>query len=77
MSKLIYIVGRCLLGELIKERKMTQTELANLLGVTPQQINKYVHNTQKMSLQVAINIGHILKCDIEDLYEIHPVGKRE
>lgn len=56
---------------------MTQTELANLLGVTPQQINKYVHNTQKMSLQVAINIGHILKCDIEDLYEIHPVGKRE
>lgn len=39
------------------------------LGVTVQQINKYVRNKQKMSLEVAGNIASILGCNIEDLYE--------
>lgn len=48
---------------------MSQTELAELLDVRVQQINKYALNKQKMSLQVAKNISSILNCDIDDLYE--------
>lgn len=48
---------------------MDQRELADLLNVTGQQINKYVLDKQKMSIQVAKNISTILNCSIEDLYE--------
>lgn len=48
---------------------MTQSELADRLGITGQQINKYVNNRQKMSIEVAYNVSVILKCNIEDLYE--------
>lgn len=77
MSKLAYRVGRCLLLPILHERNMTQLELANKLGVTKQQINKYVHNTQKMSLEVAGNIAFILNCHAEDLYEWVKAGSNE
>lgn len=48
---------------------MDQSELADLLNVKVQQVNKYVLNKQKMSIQVAKNISTILNCTIEDLYE--------
>ncbi|WP_231314323.1 helix-turn-helix transcriptional regulator [Neobacillus sedimentimangrovi] len=72
-----YIVGRCLLPDLLKKARMSQVELAAKLGVTVQQINKYVINKQKMSLQVAKNIAAILNCNIEDLYEWIEVGNNE
>lgn len=56
---------------------MSQQDLANRLGVRIQQINKYVWNKQKMSIQVAKNIAVILKCSIEDLYEWEEVGDDE
>ncbi|MBT2599121.1 MULTISPECIES: helix-turn-helix transcriptional regulator [unclassified Oceanobacillus] len=62
-------VGRCLLDRHLKENYMTQLELADKLGVSKQQINKYVLNKQKMSLEVAGNIAYILNCHVEDLYE--------
>lgn len=63
-----YRIGRCLLRSCLEERNMTQQELANRLGVTVQQINKYVLNRQKMSLETAYSIARILDCHIEDLY---------
>lgn len=48
---------------------MTQQDLANHLGITRQQINKYISNRQRMSLEVAYNIAAALDCAIEDLYE--------
>lgn len=48
---------------------MTQSELADRLGVTVQQINKYVQNKQKMSLETAKTISKIVGCSIDDLYE--------
>jgi len=71
------IVGRCLLRELLHRADMDQVDLANKMNVTPQQINKYVKNTQGMSLEVARNISLILKCNIEDLYEWIEVGDNE
>lgn len=48
---------------------MTQLELADLLGVTEQQINKYVNDRQKMSLKTSYNVAKTLNCHIENLYE--------
>lgn len=78
---LAYKVKRCLLRELLRKSDMEQRELADLLNVTVQQINKYVLDKQKMSIQVAKNIAFILNCTIDDLYEWEwvdlEVGKNE
>lgn len=66
---LAYKVERCLLSEILHKKDMSQTDLANLMGVKLPQINKYVLDKQNMSLEVAKNISHILGCQIEDLYE--------
>ncbi len=64
-----YKVGRCLLREILHDMDMTQSELAARLNVTEQQINKYVNDRQRMSIEVAKNISHICNCQIEELYE--------
>lgn len=64
-----YKVGKSRLRKLLKEKGMEQTALAKALYVTPQQINKYVLNKQKMSLEVAKNVSVILGCTIDELYE--------
>lgn len=57
---------------------MSQRDLAIKLGVTVQQINKYVTDRQRMSIEVAKNISAILNCQIEDLYEwIKEAGDNE
>jgi len=66
---LAYKVGRCLLREILHDMDITQSELAGRLNVTEQQINKYVNDRQRMSLEVAKNISYICNCRIEDLYE--------
>lgn len=75
------MVKRCLLRELLRKADMDQRELADSLNVTVQQINKYVLDKQKMSIQVAKNISSILNCTIDDLYEWEwidlEVGKNE
>lgn len=64
-----YKVGRCLLKDLLTQNKMSQSDLASLMDVTVQQINKYVLGGQKMHIETAKNISAILKCSMEDLYE--------
>lgn len=64
-----YEIGDSLLRHRLQDKGMTQEELAYRLGITKQQINKYVCNQRKMSLQVAKNIASVLNCCIEDLYE--------
>lgn len=56
---------------------MTQTELAIELGVTKQQINKYVRNVQVMSYEVAYNISNILNCEMSELYDWNEAGNNE
>lgn len=72
-----YKVGRCLLRQRLREADMTQVELAEELNVTVQQINKYVLDKRKMSLQTAANVAFVLGCNIEDLYEWVEVGENE
>ncbi len=56
---------------------MTQLELAELMYVSEQQINKYVNDRQGMTYQVAGNIASVLNCRMEDLYEWYEVGSNE
>lgn len=72
-----YKVGRCLLHDLLKQKDMTQLELAERMGVKVQQVNKYYRDRQKMSLQVAKTIATILGCRIDDLYEWVEAGDEE
>ena len=72
-----YTVGRCLLRERLDESSMDQVTLASKLNVKKQQVNKYVTNKQRMSLETAKNVASILHCKIEDLYEWIEVGNNE
>lgn len=70
-----YVVGECRLRLLLKQHNMSQTELASRLGITRQQINKYVKGAAVMSYQVAYNVSVILDCSMSDLYEWEFKGK--
>lgn len=76
VSVLAYRVGRCLLQEKLDNAKLTQSDLANMLEVPRQQVNRYVHDRQRMSIELARNIASILNCQIEDLYEWTEVGRK-
>lgn len=71
------MVGKCLLSDILLRKDMTQQELANRLGVTKQQVNNYVKNRKIMSLPIAVNVSHILKCNILELYEWTEVEVRK
>lgn len=66
----MFEVGKCRLRILLKERKISQNELASKVGMSKQQINDYISgHTASMSLKTAKNIAHALGCHIEELYE--------
>ena len=67
MSKVDY--GRCLLGSILQEKRMSQVELAALTSITPIEISYYIHNQRRMSLKTAKTISDALNVTIEDLYE--------
>ncbi|WP_411236505.1 helix-turn-helix transcriptional regulator [Bacillus infantis] len=67
-------VGRCLLRDIIKTRGMTIQQLANRLGVSRQQVSKYVNDKKKMSFETALNVAAVLDVSVMELYEIIEVG---
>jgi len=70
----MYRVGKCLLLDLLKARGLSQTDLAVKLGVSKQRINALAHNRRTMSLETAVNVAEVLKCDVKDLYELIEVS---
>lgn len=65
----MYKVGNCLLLDLLKQRGVSQSDLAIHLGVSRQRVNAIVHNREKMSLEIAYTITKLLHCDLDDLYK--------
>lgn len=65
-------VGRCLLHDLLTERHMTITELANNINMPKQQLSDYANDRFKMSILNAKRIAIALNCHIDDLYEWLP-----
>lgn len=75
-----YRIGKCLLSLRLRQAGKTQVQLADRLGVSKQQVNKWATNRQKMSLETAKRIATFLSLDsIDELYEWIPRcnGKRK
>lgn len=73
-----YQIGKCLLSEWLRHVGMTQSELAERLGVTRQQVNKWATNRQGMSIETAKNIATILGLEtLEDLFQWIPTRTRK
>jgi DNA-binding XRE family transcriptional regulator len=65
-----YQMGKCRLSYWLQERNMSPSELADALGIDRQQVNKWLKETQGMSMTSAKNVAHVLRLrNIEDLYE--------
>lgn len=62
-------VGKCRLRYHLARKRISQQELADLVGVTKQTISRYVNNAQIMSYETAFNIANVLDCEMEELYE--------
>ena len=56
-------------GETIKNIRqslgITQSELAEKLNITPQQVSKYENGEDKVSICILCNIADIFQCDID------------
>lgn len=66
----MYQVERCLLLDLLRKRGMTQTDLADLLGIPKQRINEYVNDRHVMPYNIAYSISKTIHCDMADLYKM-------
>lgn len=70
---MVYQIGRCLLSERLRQVGMTQSQLADRLKVTRQQVNKWATDRQGMSMETAKNISFVLELDrMDDLFEWIP-----
>lgn len=61
--------GVCQLKTLLKDRRMTQTDLEKLSGVSQRMISHYANNKERMNVDAAKAISDALDCRIEDLYK--------
>jgi len=52
-----------------KELGISQTNLANAIGITFQQVQKYEHGTNRISFSRLVEISTALKCSIADLID--------
>lgn len=63
------VIGKCLLGDILYKKDMTQIDLEIITGISKTQINEFINNRRVMSLNNAKIISDALNCLIEDLYE--------
>jgi len=55
--------------ELRKERRITQTELANAIGLTFQQVQKYEKARNRISASKLVHIANIFDVDVATLFK--------
>ena len=60
------------LGEILKDRKMTQNDLAELTGISQAVISRFDKNRQHVDLQVVL-IAKALGVNMEDLFHIEEI----
>lgn len=62
-------VGHCLLKSILKQKKISQQELALATGINKQDISNYANDRRVMSLKTAKRISTALNCSMDVLYE--------
>ena len=60
-----------------KERKMSQQELAQLVGVRRETIVHLENNRYNPSLEMALKIADIFNCHVEELFQLKKEAKNE
>jgi transcriptional regulator with XRE-family HTH domain len=55
------------LRDILDDAHMSQSELADAIGVTQAAISKYIHGRTMPSAKVLNNIAHVLDVDIFDI----------
>jgi transcriptional regulator with XRE-family HTH domain len=56
--------------------KVSQSELANALGVTFQQIQKYEKGVNRLSAAMMVRIAEVLKVDVQYFFDEIPTGAK-
>ncbi|MGG3920434.1 helix-turn-helix transcriptional regulator [Geobacillus thermodenitrificans] len=64
-----YRATRCRIKEILKEKRMSQMELALKINFSKQQISDIVNGRYVLGLNNAMTIAKALNVNIEDLYE--------
>jgi len=62
-------IGRCRLRSILRSKKIRQSRLAEMVGMSKQQVSNYVNERAVMSLETARRFAKALDVSIEDLYE--------
>lgn len=70
-------VGRSLLRDRLRERGMSQSEIARKLNRDKSQISDVANRRGVVRLELAKELAHALGCSIEDLYEWIEVDAEE
>lgn len=61
--------GKCLLPQILRERKIEPVDFYNSLGWNRQKYNAYVKNRKKMSIGTLKTVANALEIPMDDLYE--------
>jgi transcriptional regulator with XRE-family HTH domain len=56
--------------------KLTQAQLADKLGVTFQQVQKYVKGVNRLSAAMMVRIAEVLKVDVQYFFDELPAGAK-
>ena len=59
------------------EKKMSQTKLAEHMGVSKQTVNGWVNSKFPPPLETAFKLAQLLDCNIEDLWEYEDKPKED
>jgi len=59
------------LSQLLKNARMSQIELANVVGLSKSAINNYIHGRQMPTIRAVINICYELGCDTDELIDFN------
>lgn len=62
-------IKRCLIPDLCRKNRISQTDLASKLKMTPQQISDYSRGRFKPNIEIAKNIALVLHCTTDELFE--------
>ena len=61
---------KCKLRQVMKERNMTQKELAQKTGLTESMISYMASNKRVCTVRVALQLMNALQCSLTDLWEV-------
>jgi transcriptional regulator with XRE-family HTH domain len=65
-----FLLGECLLLEILNEKGMSQAEFARRMDCSRQYVSQLISGDATMSLQFAINASFLLDCDYRRFYRL-------